>query len=125
MGQKRVDRAGIERREVAIDRLERQNKIWKETAEKTPGMELLRKSCEFGIEKIKKEILNRVKSLAFSTEADRADLAKLAGRLDEIESVYYDISDAPAKIEGSNKRIAVLVEEIRRAKKGELLETEA
>lgn len=125
MGQKRVDSEGIKRREVVIDRLEQQIKIWQDTSEKTPGLELLRKSCAAGIEANKKEILQRVRNLAFSTEADRLDLAKLAGRLDEIESVYYDISDAPAKIEGSKKRIAVLTEEIRRAKKGELLETEA
>ena len=125
MGQKRVDKEGIKRREDVIERIEKQIKIWQDTSEKTPGMELLRKSCDLGIQKKKKEIFDRARSLAFTTEADRASLSQLVGSLDELERFYYDISDATAKIEVAKNRIAVLVEEIRRAKKGELLETEA
>lgn len=125
MGQSRVDDAGISARKQKIAAWEQQIAVWTATSENTAGMNKLREATKLGIDLVKKEISERVKTLSLATEADRLDLAKLAGKLDGLESVYYDIADASKKIEGARTIIAKLVEEIKRAKKGELIETRA
>lgn len=125
MGQARVGEAGVQQRKQKIAAWEAQIEVWKAMSEKSPGLENLREASRLGVETTKKEILDRVKTLSFSTDADRLDLAKMGGRLDGLESIYYDIADAPKKIEGAKQIIAKLADEIKRVKKGELLETPA
>ncbi len=92
-------------------------------SEKSKGLDKLREATDLGVKKTQQDILDRVKTLSFASDADRLDLAKLAGKLDGLESVYYDIAEAPRKIEGARQIIAKLDDEIKRARKGELLET--
>ncbi len=125
MGQARVGEDGIQARKSKIAVWEQQIQIWEAMAEKSNGLEKLREATMLGVESTKKEILQRVKTLSFDSGPDRLDLAKLAGRLDGLESIYYDIADAPKKIEGARLIIAKLADEIKRAKKGELLDTKA
>lgn len=125
MGQARVDEQGIKERKQKIAAWEEQIAIWEVMSEKSPCVDKLREATDLGLKKTQREILDRVKTLSFATDPDRLDLAKLAGRLDGLESVYYDIADAPKKIEGARQFIAKLADEIKRAKKGELLETKA
>lgn len=125
MAQTRVGKEGIEYRKKKIAAWEAQIEVWNATREKSPGLAIIREATEKGTVVKKKQILDRVKTLSFSTEADRLDLAKLAGELDGLESVYYDIADADKKIETARSNIARLVDEIERAKKGELLESVA
>ena len=125
MGQVRVGDAGVDARKQKIAAWEQQIELWKATSENTDGMNKLREATKLGIDQVKREIEDRIKTLSFSTEVDRLDLAKLRGRLDGLESVYYDIADASKKIEGVRTIIAKLAEEIKRSKKGELIETRA
>lgn len=125
MGQARVDDAGVVARKKKIDAWEQQIAVWSATSENTVGMNKLREATKLGIDQTKREIEDRIKTLSFATESDRLDLAKLRGKLDGLESVYYDIADASKKIEGARTIIAKLVDEIKRAKKGELIETRA
>ena len=125
MGQGRVDESGIAARKQKIAVWEGQISVWEAMSEKSRGLDKLREATDGGVKTTQREILDRVKTLSFATDADRLDLAKLAGRLDGLESVYYDIADAPKKIEGARLIIAKLADEIKRAKKGELLETKA
>lgn len=125
MGQARVGEEGIKTRKDKIALWEQQIVVWSGLAEDTPGLKKLREATGLGVEKTRSEILDRVKTLSFATVPDQLDLAKLAGRLDGLESIYYDIADAKKKIEGARTIIAKLADEIKRAKKGELLETKA
>lgn len=125
MGQSRISEEGISERKEKISRLETQIEIWRATGEITPGMDIIRRAVAAGKVVEEKEVLARVKNLAFSTEPDRADLAKHAGTLAAYDSIYYDIFEAGKKIAGAELMIARLVEEIARAKKGELIETGA
>lgn len=93
--------------------------------QKSAGLLKLEEMTNGAATKIRAAIVERVKTLQFATDADRLDLAKLAGSLDMAESVYYDIAEADKKIAAAKKTIAVLAEQIGRAKKGELLETGA
>lgn len=93
--------------------------------EKSAALDKLREATGLARTKTERDILDRVKTLSFASDADRLDLAKLAGRLDGLESIYYDIADAPKKIEAARQVIAKLADEIKRAKKGELLDTRA
>lgn len=125
MGQARVGDAGIAERKHKIAAWEAQIKVWETMTEKSKALETLREATGLAREKTERDILDRVKTLSFGTDADKLDLAKLAGRLDGLESIYYDIAEAPKKIEGARQIIAKLADEIKRAKKGELLETKA
>ena len=125
MGQARVGDAGVAERKQKIAVWEAQIQVWEAMSEKSKGLDKLREASGLGVEKTKQEIIDRVKTLSFASDADRLDLAKLAGRLDGLESIYYDIADARKKIEGARQIIAKLADEIKRAKKGELLETPA
>lgn len=125
MGQSRVDREGIEQRRLKIEAWEKQISVWQMMCDKSPAIDKLKEATDLSMAQAKREILERVKTLSFATDPDRLDLAKLAGKLDGLESVYYDIAEAPKKIEGARKIIAAIVEEIKRAKKGELIETRA
>ena len=125
MGQARVSNEGIETRKKKMEAWEHQITVWQELSEETPGLKKLREAAGVGIGKIRGEIIDRVKSLSFATVPDQLDLAKLAGRLDDLESIYYDIADSNKKIEGARVLIAKLADEINRAKKGELLDTKA
>lgn len=125
MAQSRIREEGINLRKEKIARWEAQIAVWRSTGEKTEGMEIIRKAILAGKAAEEKECLSRVHTLAFSTEADRADLAKHAGMLDAFNSIYYDIIDASKKIEGAELIIAKLVDEIKRAKAGELVDAEA
>lgn len=125
MGQARVDESGIAARKQKIAAWDQQISVWAATSENTPGMLKLREATKLGIDHVKREIADRNKTLSFATEPDRLDLAKLNGKLDGLESVYYDIADASKKIEGARTIIAKLADEIKRAKKGELIETRA
>ena len=104
---------------------EAQIQVWEAMSEKSKGLDKLREASGLGVSKTKEEIIDRVKTLSFSSDADRLDLARLVGRLDGLESIYYDIADAPRKIEGARQIIAKLADEMKRAKKGELLDTKA
>lgn len=121
MGQVRVDKEGIARREQQIAGWSKQVEVWMAMCEKSPQLDILRRATELSITAIKRDIDERVKTLSFATVPDQLDLAKLRGKLDGIESVYYDIADAPKKIEQAKLIIAKLVEENKRAKKGELI----
>ena len=125
MAKARVGDEGIKIRKEKIARWEAQVSVWKRTAEKTPGMEIIRTAILAGKEAEQRTILERVKTLSLSTEADRLDLAKHQGILEAYDSIYYDIVDASKKIEGAEVLIAKLREEIARAKRGELIDTEA
>lgn len=125
MGQARVGEEGIKARKEKIELWEQQIAVWQGLAEDTPGLRKLREATGLGVTKTRDEILDRVKTLSFATVPDQLDLAKLSGRLDGLESIYYDIADAKKKIEGARTIIAKLADEIKRAKKGELLETRA
>ena len=125
MGQARVGDDGIRERQQKIAAWEAQIAIWALMSEKSKALDKLKEATDLGRQKVEREILDRVKTLSFGTDADKLDLAKLAGKLDGLESVYYDIADAPKKIEGARQIIAKLVDEIKRAKKGELIETKA
>ncbi len=125
MAKARIGDEGINIRKEKIRRWEAQIEVWQSTAEKTPGMEIIRKAILAGKAAEEKEILSRVKTLALSTEADRLDLAKHQGILEAFDSIYYDIVDASKKIEGAESIIAKLSDEIKRAKLGELIDAEA
>ena len=125
MAQARVGDKGIAERKEKIRRWEAQIEVWRLTSEKTPGLEIIRKALLAGKNAEEKEVLSRVKTLSFATEADRIDLAKHQGLLDAFNSIYYDIVDASSKIEGAETIVAKLADEIKRAKKGELLDAEA
>lgn len=125
MGQQRVDENGIARRQAMIEGWNKQIEVWTAMCEESKPLSLLRQATELSIRRVREDISDRVKTLSFGTEADRLDLAKLQGKLDGLESVYYDIADAPKKIEQAKLVIAKLSEEISRAKKGELIETRA
>lgn len=125
MGQARVGDDGIAARKAKIEAWEQQIAVWELMTEKSPAVDKMRQASELGIQKISREILERVKTLSFASEADRLDLAKLSGKLDGLESVYYDIADARKKIEGARQIIAKIADEIKRAKKGELIDTKA
>lgn len=126
MAQQRVGESGIKDRKLRIERIETQIEVWEAMKDdKSKGLALMRQASDKGISTIKDQILDRVKTLSFSSDADRLDLAKLAGRLDGLESIYYDIADAQKKIDNARLVIAKLDDEIKRIKKGELLETGA
>lgn len=125
MAQSRINAEGIKLRQEKIARWEHQIEVWKATSEKSAGMDIMCKAITAGKIAEEKEILSRSKSLAFSTEADRLDLAKHQGMLDAFNSIYYDIVDASKKIEGAENIIAKLADEIKRAKNGELLDVGA
>jgi len=125
VGQARVGEDGIRERKLAIERWESQIAVWEAMSEKSSGLEKLREATGLAKSRTERDIIDRVKTLSFASDADRLDLAKLAGRLDGLESIYYDIADAPKKIEAARKVIAKLADDIKRAKKGELLDTRA
>jgi|CXWL01.1.fsa_nt_gi hypothetical protein len=125
MAQARINEEGIKLRKEKISRWEAQIEVWRSSGEKSPGMDIMRQAVTAGKAAEEKEVLSRVKSLALSTEADRLDLAKHQGMLDAFNAIYYDIVDASKKIEGAENIIAKLVDEIKRAKKGELLDVGA
>ena len=126
MAHARVNEQGIKERQRKIAAWEQQISVWRATGDdKSAGMKILRESVEKAKSVEEKEILSRVKTLQFVSEADKADLAKLAGRLEAFDSIYYDIADAAKKIENAEAFIAKLVDEIKRAKKGELVDTGA
>lgn len=126
MAQQRVGESGIKDRKLRIERIEAQIEIWTAMKDdKSKGLSLTREATGRGVSTIKDQILDRVKTLSFSSDADRLDLAKLAGRLDGLESIYYDIADAQKKIDNARLVIAKLDDEIKRIKKGDLLETGA
>ena len=125
MAQARIDEKGIRERQERISRIEQQISIWRATSERTPGMEIIRKAIEAGRKVEKDEIVQRCLTLQFSTEADRADLAKHSGTLAAFDKIYYDIFEGEKKIDGAEMMISKLQVEIDKAKKGELLETGA
>lgn len=126
MAQARVGEDGIKQRRLKIDRWQAQIEVWRIMQDdKSKGLSLAREATSKGISTIKDEIVDRVKTLSFATEADRLDLAKLSGKLEGLESIYYDIAEGGKKIEGAEHIIAKLSDEIKRAKKGELLDVPA
>ena len=125
MAKARISAEGMKEIKQKIARWEEQISVWKSTGEKTPGMEITRKAIFAGVEAERRTILERVKTLSVSTEPDRLDLAKHQGILEAYESIYYDIVDASKKIEGAENLIAKLREKLERAKRGELIDTEA
>ena len=126
MAQARIGDDGVKARKLKIERWEAQIEVWEAMRDdKSKGLALAQKATGAGVSTIKEQILDRVKTLSFATDADRLDLAKLAGKLDGLESIYYDIADAGKKIEGARTIIAKLVDEIKRAKKGELIDVPA
>lgn len=125
MGQARIPESGIKERREKIARWEEQILVWEAMASKDPGLEIVRKAINAGRDIEKKEIVSRVLSLQFSTEADRLDLGKRAGTLAAFDSIYYDIFESEKKIEGARLQIARLLSEISKANKGELIDTGA
>ncbi len=122
MAQARLNATQIEERQNQIGRLEAQIKRWEALGGKDPGLVILREAMKRAITVEEKNIIDRVKTLSFSSDADKLDLSKCAGKLTFAESIYYDISEASQKIDGANQRIAQLASEIKRAKAGELIE---
>ena len=116
---------GITRREAYIQAWEKQIALWTILSEKSPAIDRLREATALSMVQVKKEMEDRVNSLSIASEADRLDLAKLRGKLDGLESVYYDIADAGKKIEHAKLCIVKLADEIKRIKKGELLDEKA
>ncbi len=110
-----------------MESLDAQIEVWEIMLGESKSIDIMRRAVPLAREKATRDIMDLVKTLSFSTEADRLELAKRVGKLDGLESVYYDIDrdELKKKIEGARKRIAHLAEEIKRAKKGELLETRA
>lgn len=126
MAQARIAEDGIKARKLKIERWDAQILVWEAMQDdKSKGLTLAREATKAGISTIERDIIDRVKTLSFATDADRLDLAKLAGKLDGLESIYYDIADAGKKIEGAKQIIAKLADEIKRAKKGELIDVPA
>ena len=125
MGQSRVDEQGIATRKERIAAWENQISVWEVMLEDSNAKKKIEEAASLGVKKLEREILERVKTLSFATVPDQLDLAKLAGKLDGLESVYYDIADAKKKIAGAREIVAKLADEIKRAKKGELTETRA
>ncbi len=122
MAQARLSKEQIQERKTNISRLEAQIERWSALGADHQGLSLLREAIKAAVSSEEKTILARVKTLSFNTLADQLDLAKHQGSLEFAQAIYYDISEAPKKIDGARQRIAQLVEEIKRADAGELVE---
>lgn len=125
MGQARAGKEGIDRRQAMIEAWEKQIALWTILSEKSPAVDKLREATTLSMQQVKREVESLTETLSIATEADRLHLARLRGKLDGLESVYYDIADAGKKIEHAKLVIVKIADEIKRIKKGELLETKA
>ena len=122
MAQVRLNQQNIQDRKDRIARLEQAIERWEALGEKSKGLELLRAAMMRARSVEEKAIQERIKTLAIATEAERIELAKITGRLEAFNSVYYDISEDRQKIEGARGIIVSLVNEIETAKQGQLVE---
>lgn len=124
MAQARLSPAQIAERQNQIDRIESQIQRWKTMTAREPGLDILREAIKSAISVEEKRTSEMVKTLSFSSDADKLELAKRAGRLEFANSIYYDIdvTKLSQKVESGEVMIAKLASEIKRAKAGELIE---